>query len=463
MQSETSWLNSASREEKARLARYLLRLKSQKDQDRLKNFFPNPGFQEDFIRSRAKVRMITAGNQSGKTHVGAWEHATYAMGQHPYKKIRTPNVGFIVTAKPHAEGIEKDILPKLLEVVGSRDILSIKNNSRGTPFKILWRSGSVSFLMSAEQEDIVFEGTTLHHAWLDEPSRRAIYIGLKRGMLTTGGHLWYTCTPLDEPWLYDEIYLPGISGKDPEIAIFEGSSDQNRKVTQKEKDEFLKTLTADEIETRWHGKFRHLTGRVFKEYRPEICRVPSFDVPPHWPVWISIDPHRNKPHAVLFLAVSPQGLRYVCNEIFIACTINELAEYILDIGEQYNVVERLIDTSAQDDGWERVSARQMLQDRGVRTKLAQKKNLKASGIQLINQGFHDQTLFVMEHCVRTHKELMLQTYKKNKRDEQVVLEEPEKKWDDMTDNMRYILVEEPTYGGIATIKDYGPVYQRGRY
>jgi hypothetical protein len=383
------------------------------------------------------------------------------MGVHPYKKVRVPNVGFIVTAKPHAEGIEKDILPKLLQVVGSRDIVTIKNNSRGVPHKIVWRSGSVSFLMSAEQDDIVFEGTTLHHAWLDEPSRREIFIGLKRGMLTTGGHLWYTCTPLEQPWLYDELYLPGISGKDKDIAVFEGSSDENPKITQGEKEEFRSRLSEDEIETRVHGRFRHLSGRVFKEYQPEVHRVPSFDIPSHWPVWCSIDPHRNKPHAVLFLAISPQGIKYVCNEIFVKCTIKELGGYILDIGSQYNLVERLIDTSAQDDGWERVSARQMLQDVGVRTKLAQKKNLKASGIQLINQSFHDHNLFVMEHCIRTHRELTLQIYKKNKRDGQVMLEEPEKKWDDMTDNIRYILVESPDYGGIAQVKEYGPIYQRG--
>jgi hypothetical protein len=70
---------------------------------------------------------------------------------------------------------------------------------------------------------------------------------------------------------------------------------------------------------------------------------------------------------------------------------------------------------------------------------------------------------VMEHCTRLHRELTNQIYKKNKADRSNVLEEPEKKWDDQTDNLRYILVERPSYQGIARVKEVGPVYTRGNY
>lgn len=421
------------------------------------------GFQERFIRSTAKVRLVTAGNQSGKTTVGAWDHACLQLGEHPFRKIPTPCTAFIVTAKPHAEGIEKEILPKFQQVCGSKDIKDIKNNSRGIPYKIIWRTGSVSYLMSAEQDDMVFEGTPWAHGWNDEPFRREIYVAQKRGLLVSDGPLTWTCTPLEEPWMYEEIYLKGILGQDPDVAIFEGSSDENRRISQKAKEDFFKTLSPDEVETRWHGKFRHLSGRVFKTYDPRRHRIPPFAIPPHWPTWISIDPHRNKPHAVLFLAISPQGIKYICNEIYIPCTINELAHHTLDIGAQYNIIERLIDTSAQEDGWGRVSAREMLNAKGVPTKLAQKRNLKNGGINLINQLFNDDQMFVFENCQRTHRELTLQTYKRNK-DSAQIMEEPEKKFDDMTDNLRYILVERPDYTGAAQVHEYpGGVYGRETY
>ena len=306
--------------------------------------------------------------------------------------------------------------------------------------------------MSAEQENIVFEGMKLDHSWLDEPSRRDIFIALLRGLMMSGGHIWYSCTPLEEPWMYEELYLPGMSGKDSDIEIFEGSTDENTHFPDSEKEKFYKRLTEDEIETRRYGKFKHLTGRVFKEYRPDIHKIEPFDVPSHWPVWVSIDPHRNKPHAVLYLAVSPQNHKYVVNEIFVKCTIKELGEQILELNQQYTIVNILGDTSLQEDGWGRVSARELLEEVGVRVKLAQKKNLRASGIMLMNQTFKDNELFIFNTCVRTHKELTLNIYKRNKRDEQNVMEEPEKKYDEMIDNIRYILSERPDYSGIARVK-----------
>lgn len=386
------------------------------------------------------MRLVTAGNQGGKTTIGMYDHACLALGCHKYRKIETPNTGFIVTAKPLAEGVEKDILPKLREVCGTKDVRDIKANNRGIPYKIIWRNGSVSFIMSAEQDDMVFEGTMWWHGWCDEPFRRSIYVALKRGLLVKNGPLAWTCTPIEEPWMYEELVMK----EDPNIEVFEGSTDENRRISDAAKEEYFGSLTPEELIARRYGKFLHLSGRVFKTFKKELHRISPFNIPEHWPVWISIDPHRNKPHAVLFLAVSPQGIKYVCNEIYIACTIGELADYILDVGSQYNIVERLIDTSAQEDGWRRESAREILANRGVATKLAQKRNLKKPGLDTINQLFNDDKLFVFDTCKRLLRELELQVYKKG-------TDEAEKKYDDQTDNLRYILVERPDYNGIASI------------
>ena len=420
--------------------------------ERLKNFVPNPGWQEAFIKSKERVRLINAGNKAGKTFTCAYESACYSLGEHPYKKIRTPNIGAIITAKALKEGVEKDIVPAITAVVGIYDIKDIKNNPQGTPFKIIWRNRSVTYLMAAEQDNVAFEGIRVDHCWLDEPSRREIYIALSRGLMMSGGHLWYSCTPLSEPWMYEELYLPGMSGKDPDIAVFEGSTDENIYISEDEKQKFYKRLTEDEIETRRHGKFRHLSGRVFKHYTPERHLINPFNVPAHWPVWVSIDPHRNKPHAVLYIAVAPSNHKYAINEIYTKCTIKELGEQILELNEQYNIVNILGDTSLQEDGWGRVSAREMLEAVGVRVKLAQKRNLRSSGIMLINQLFKDDEFFIFKTCNRIHKELTLQVYKRSHRDEQQILEEPEKKFDEMTDNARYILNERPDYTGIAKEK-----------
>ena len=213
------------------------------NQNRLKNYKPNPGFQEDFFKCRASIRGIFSGNQGGKTHAGSVESALYALGEHPYKRIRTPNIGWIITAKKLEEGVENDILPKLRSVVGSKDIVDIKNDKQGKPSKIIWRSGSTSYFKSAEQKDMTFEGTTLDWAWFDEPTRREIYIAVSRGLMKSNGHLWFTCTLIDEPWIYEDIYLRGLDPKFKEYETFVGSTDQNIHLSDKGKEKFFSKLT----------------------------------------------------------------------------------------------------------------------------------------------------------------------------------------------------------------------------
>ena len=368
-----------------------------------------------------------------------------------------------MTAKPLKEGVEKEILPKMYELVGTEDIITIKTNQQGIPYKIMWRNGSVTFFLSAEQDDKVFEGSTIDYAAFDEPMRRHIYVATRRGLMKSGGHIWWAMTPLDEPWVYDELFTRWQSGH-KEIEVFEGESGENVHISKEERASFRDTLYEDEIETRIHGKFRHLSGRVIKSYDPGRHRIEGFDIPRHWPVYLSIDPHRRKPHAALFLACAPTDVFYVCNEIYLDTGIKDFGLLCLDIMTQYNMVSQVIDTSAQEDGWTKDSGRELLancvdEGVGLRTQLAQKKNKISFGIMMINQLYRDDRLFVMDHCRRIHREQMLHVYRKSRSGDRV-LEAPEDRFNDMIANMRYILAERPGYHGRPEIKDRPKPYQR---
>lgn len=465
-------LSLAERDKYEKLYQSMQELKLEKDRNRLKNHRPLPGtWQEKFDVSQSKGRFMMVGNQGGKTLKLCVEVGRYALGEHPHKKIRVPNVGVLVSAQGFQEGIVKNVLPKLEAAVGSEDIKRIQRNSQGIPTSIYWRSGSVTYLMSAEQDDQAFEGITLDYFAIDEPLRRQIYIALSRGLMKSDGHWWWAATLLNEPWIFEDIYLPCKDGKLKSVQIFEGTTDDNTTLSGEAKEEYFSKLSDDEKEVRRLGKPSAMQGRVFKSYDPTKNRIPSFDIPSHWPVYVSIDPHPNKPHAVLFIAVSPNDDLYACNEIFVKCDIYQLAEHIIDIEQQYNVVQRLIDTSAQQDDWSKKSAREMLAEKpyNIRTKLAQKKNKKKSRISLLNQFLKNahnsqgpgQKFYVMEHCHRLHKEFLYQRYKESKRDKQLILEEPEKKWDDMTDDAGYIITERPRYRGHAKILSHGPLYSEG--
>ena len=254
-----------------------------KDKTRLAGFKPH-SFQIAFLASNAKGRLLAAGNQSGKTTIGAVEVAHYALGEHPRRRIRVPNKGVIVTALSFKDGIEKIIVPKLRQVVGSDDIVRVLHNSAGMATTIYWRTGSVTHLMSAEQDDLTFEGDTFDYFWIDEPVRRQIYIGLSRGLMKSNGRWWMTATLLEEPWVTEEIYEPGLTGEDSNIHVFEGTTDDNVHLGEDEKKDFYRKLTPDEIQTRRYGRPSSLRGRVFKCFNPAHNKVASFDIPSHWPV-----------------------------------------------------------------------------------------------------------------------------------------------------------------------------------
>jgi hypothetical protein len=266
---------------------------------------------------------------------------------------------------------------------------------------------------------------------------------------------------LEEPWIYEELYTPGSSGMDPDIEVFVGATDENVHIPVRERERFFRRLTQDEIEVRRYGRPHELSGRVMKGYDPERHRIEPFDVPFHWPVYRCIDPHPRKPHAVTYWAVGPKDTHYICNEIFTTGSAETLAMYIHSIDAQYNVVDSLIDTSSQEAGnWVRDSFRKQLDDQGIRTRLAQKKNLYRSAIISLNSLFEQNRLFVFQTCVRTHRELTLHVYKKSS-DFGKTSEEPEDRMNDMIANMRYIVVERPIHENRASIQISESPYQRG--
>jgi hypothetical protein len=141
--------------------------------------------------------------------------------------------------------------------------------------------------------------------------------------------------------------------------------------------------------------------------------------------------------------------------------MEELAGLSNELASQYTIIERLIDTSAQEEEHSsKITAKRLLENAGWSTRLAQKKNNYSSGLILINELLDANRLFIMEHCVRTHREMMLHSYRKNRIDQAQILEEPEKKMNDMIANLRYILVENPDFSGPARIWEREVPYGR---
>ena len=289
-------------------------------------YYKAQAHQEPFHKSQKKERMVSGGNQSGKSLCSTAEGIMLSLGIHPYRKMRIPNKGRVVA---------NDIKKGLGEVIGTlynkflpmSEVKRIKKYPGGEISKIEYRNGSQVDFLSYEQDTKAFEGWTGDWCQWDEPMPRDKYIATWRGLIRFKGIMWSAMTPLDEPWIYDEIYCRAGVGIDrPDVFNFDITD--NKTLSQEDIDDFASKLTADEKEARLHGRFKHLSGLIYKELNPSIHFIDPFEIPKDWTRYCAMDYHSRMPCAVLWVAVDPKGACYVYDELWVDKTVKETSELI---------------------------------------------------------------------------------------------------------------------------------------
>ena len=200
-------------------------------------------------------------------------------------------------------------------------------------------NGSTLQIMSHENDVTDFSGGSFHVIGIDEGIDSARYRENKVRIADVGGQIIMAMTPPDEEaaawdaaWTYDQLYEKGIPGKDkdPSIDAFTLYSEANRTLSAEQIEALLHGLTPIQKEIRAHGRYLHLSGRIYSTFsdRPRLwcfrcndlvlsgicghddlvkfCHIIDPDVELyHWPVVYALDPHPRKPHAMLWVAIDP--------------------------------------------------------------------------------------------------------------------------------------------------------------
>lgn len=325
--------------------------------------------QEQFIRTKnnrgrtPKTRLFEAGNQSGKSTIGVAEDIAHAMGFRPWLTktdpdyripIRVPNSG-MVGCEVAGQSLIQNIEPMFMKLVnqfcspeitrysdGAIKSLKLNFDCYGQP------CGSTIHFRSYVQGAETFEGVVLDWIHWDEPPPRAILNAAERGKMSTNAPSWLTMTPLKEPYIYDLFTMHAFNngGEDQEVAIFRCATwencadwcrDCNLAIPENNIDmlepgqvrpidncpscgkvmgfmpragieNYLKKITdPDEREAREEGKWKHLSGLVYKEFGVEHI-YPDFQIPADWMRIEVLDPHDARPCRWLFGAVSPEEI-----------------------------------------------------------------------------------------------------------------------------------------------------------
>lgn len=454
-----------NQEELAAFATSLNQQDSAYETNKLDLYKPDSGKQLDFHKSNKKIRLMVTGNRGGKTTAAVIEAIWLALGIHPYHPISVPNRGKIYGESYAA--IMESIKMKFDEWCPSQFLHPSKpftRNQLGQLIGVNFSNGSFLRFGTYDQDVSKAESSNWHYVGFDEPPPRSLYIANMRGCVDFGGLMWFSMTPLKEPWIYDDLWTPGLNGTKKYVECFNWSSDKNPHLDKASLDLFVAELTDTEKETRFEGKFKKLQGLVVDTYDPDISDIEPFPLTDAYAIFEGLDPHPRKPNAALWKAVDADGFRYVVGEIYFDGGIYAFGQEVSRMRQHLcrdgaYIARSIADTSLnQKDLMFKINQRdefnRALRDSGetVLPAMAQKKDWVLPGLQKLKDLFRPirnerlDKVLPMEYLfkgrtIRYKWELMHHQWSMNLTD----AAKPEDKDNDMISCSRYIESIAPQY------------------
>mgnify|MGYP003393945588 FL=1 len=231
-------------------------------------------------------------------------------------------------------------------------------------------NGSVFQIMSREQDLGDFAGASCHLVVIDEGIDSARYRENLKRTIDCRGRLIIPMTPPDDQaaswdaaWIY-ELYQRGLPGpgKDPDVDSITLFTEKNRVLPKDEIEKTMKDMSDDQREVAMHGRFLHLSGRIYPNYMDRekywcfecnksvmvldgkqcsTCKSESIVLYCHliepfpeayaWPCIMAVDPHPRKAICFGWYAVSPSDDLIQVAELEIDDTPIEARKAIDDI------------------------------------------------------------------------------------------------------------------------------------
>lgn len=297
-----------------------------------------------FHTNRARLRIVSGGNRSGKSHVGCAETGAYLLGYRPWVlremglpvperpwerpenlpedaicfnvagiRVPIPNTCFCVTGQSYTKGIGETLYPKLRELlgpVGGPLVAKEHMSHAGAPHDVILRNGSRVVFGSAEQGNLAFESTNYTFNCIDEPIPRRVYVGISRGSIDQFAPIIMHFTPIGPwaAWIFRELYANSNLSSE-QCARFNVSIYDNPYLPREAIDEWANdpTLSEMEREVRLYGHFAHLTDRIYSIFDEKIHVLPDFVPPTDGFCGVVVDPHTIKPWAVAYFYVNTMG------------------------------------------------------------------------------------------------------------------------------------------------------------
>lgn len=246
-----------------------------------------------------RERLLIAGNQNGKTFVGAYEAALHMTGLYPKdwtgRRWDRPTVGWIAgvtsadvrdiqqSALCGEPGVEEEfgtgMIPKRLfvgkpslarGVTDAYDTIQVRHVSGGV---------SVARFKSYEQGRKKFQGKKIDWGWGDEEPPEDVYSEFLTRTVASGGMLWLTFTPLEGR---TPVVIRFLDEPDPTRAFVTMTIDDAEHIPPAERAAIIAAYLPHEREARARGVPMLGSGRIFISAEESIVEAPIERVPEFW-------------------------------------------------------------------------------------------------------------------------------------------------------------------------------------
>lgn len=352
-------LSSAAKQEIAHCAKYKRAL-----------LFVPQDWQEPFWMSTAKTRLAMWGNQSGKTMllvnmIRTWLTADYPDEWPSELALPGPTVGRLWVSD--LSMMDKVFQPKFLESLDNWP----ENHKSNSSWEIGKTQGHISRIINIDQrspglgsqldviskqqfekDPLTAEGWQGDYAMADEPLAEGSYDATRRGLVIRGGQFIYGGTMLDqEPWMlrrFQRNQMPGVR------EVFLGAMDQNAYMGEKDREEYLSSLSEREAKARRTGSPLGLDDAYFPELQdPDFLQhvytiAHPLEIPEEWQVVSVTDWHQSKPIYTLWMAITPWDTYVFFAQLIEKVPLDTYVERMLEVERQWGVKrlkDRLVDTS----------------------------------------------------------------------------------------------------------------------
>lgn len=362
-------LEQAILAEEARLHKLTLKELEMAKTKKLEFFVPTPAQLPFFEHADRKRRVAMCGNRWGKSTAGIVEDCCWLLGERPFfakgdkrRRLGIPAKGvklLLIGADWDklnevftSEELVGDERGKLFEFLPAKHIVSVDKNRSGHVYRVvveniidgMARRASIWFdtVKSFQQDGLALESSDWDAIHVDEPIPEAMWKAASRGLVDRNGSSWWLLTPLCYPWM-NKAANEGVRNSPQHWYYMKGSMRENVTLSKQAIDFYLDGLRDDERKCRESG-LPLSSGRLVYPYFDRDKHVAK-EMPPGWLAWnrppfdytcaYALDPHPQTPHAVLFIAIAPNGDIHVYDEIWTKASLEELA---LRIGEKRSLV-----------------------------------------------------------------------------------------------------------------------------